>query len=299
MTARTTSSWRAATGVPDLTEHEFDGLRALVRRHTGIHLNASKKALLYGRLSRRIRELGLTSFADYLRSVREDADECKQMIDRVTTNETRFFREPTHFAYLESTLLPAWLEAAASGARSKDVRAWSAGCSTGEEPYSLAMTLHDRLPANDGWSVEVLASDISTRVLETADQATWPIERAGEIPELLLKRHMLQGVGSQAGKMRASPELRRAVRVERLNLIDEQYSVRGPFDVIFCRNVLIYFDQALKRRVVERLSEHLAPGGHLFVGHAESIHEMPALSCVWPTVYARRDKHESPRRSDP
>jgi chemotaxis protein methyltransferase CheR len=298
MTARTTSSWRAAAGVPDLTEDEFERLRALIRHHTGIHLNASKKALLYGRLSRRIRELGLRGFADYLRSVRDDTAECEQMIDRVTTNETHFFREPTHFTYLESTLVPAWIQAAESGARSKDVRAWSAGCSTGEEPYSLAMTLHDHLPAKDGWSVDVLATDISTRVLDAADQATWPIERAAEVPELLLKRFMLQGVGSQAGKMRASAHLRRAVRVERVNLIDERYSVQGPFDLIFCRNVLIYFDRELKRRVVERLSEHLAPGGHLFVGHAESIHEMPALRCVWPTVYSRRNLREPVTRDN-
>jgi len=110
---------------------------------------------------------------------------------------------------------------------------------------------------------------------------------------------MLQGVGSQAGKMRASPDLRRAVRVEWLNLIGERYSVRGPFDLIFCRNVLIYFAQDLKRRVVERLAEHLAPGGHLFVGHAESIHEVPGLSCVWPTVYVRRDERDALRRANP
>jgi chemotaxis protein methyltransferase CheR len=110
---------------------------------------------------------------------------------------------------------------------------------------------------------------------------------------------MLQGVGSQAGKMRASPDLRRAVRVEPLNLIDDRYSVRGPFDLVFCRNVLIYFAQDLKRRVVERLSQHLVPGGHLFVGHAESIQEMPTLCCVWPTVYARREERVSSRRTNP
>jgi chemotaxis protein methyltransferase CheR len=299
VTARTASSWRAAAGVPDLTEDEFDGLRALIHRHAGIHLNDSKKALLYGRLSRRIRDLGLRSFADYLRRVRDDATEREQMIDRITTNETCFFRESTHFTYLESTLVPAWLQAANEGTRSKEVRIWSAGCSTGEEPYSLAMTLCDRLPEKDGWSVEILATDISTRVLDAADQATWPIERAAEVPEPLLKRFMLQGVGSQAGKMRASPDLRRTVRVERLNLSAERYSVRGPFDVIFCRNVLIYFAQELKRQVVERLSEHLAPGGHLFVGHAESIYETQGLVGVWPTVYARRDKRERLRRAGP
>jgi len=286
--------WQEAAGVSDVTPAEFDGFRDLIRRQVGIHLNHSKKALLYGRLARRIRELGLQSFGQYLQRVREDDEERTRMIDRITTNETRFFREPQHFAFLEAMLIPQWLRAAAAGVRQRQVRAWSAGCSTGEEPYSLAMALLDRLPARDGWSVDILATDISTRVLDIARQATWSIERAREIAPRLLKGYMLQGVGSQAGKLRAAPELRQVVRVERVNLSDSAYPVGPAFDVVFCRNVLIYFEAPEKRRVIERLAGHLAPDGHLFVGHAESIHPVQGLSCVGPTVYAKRDAPEGP-----
>ncbi len=285
--------WHEAVGVSDVTPEEFAGFRDLIRGQVGIHLNPSKKALLYGRLSRRIRELGLRSFGQYLQRVREDDEERTRMIDRITTNETRFFREPQHFAFLEATLIPQWLRAAAAGARRREVRAWSAGCSTGEEPYSLAMALLDRLPSRDGWTVDILATDISTRVLDIARQATWSIERAREIAPHFLKAFMLQGVGSQAGKLRAAPDLRQVVRVERVNLSDGSYRVGEPFDLIFCRNVLIYFDQGEKRRVIERLAVHLAPLGHLFVGHAESIHPVQGLSCVGPTVYAKRDVPEA------
>lgn len=287
--ASSLEAWRDAAGVSEPTDQEFDSFRELVRRQAGIHLNSSKKALLYGRLSKRIREVGLRSFGEYLRRVREDGEERTHMIDRITTNETRFFREPEHFAYLEATVIPAWVKEAADGSRGKDVRAWSAGCSTGEEPYSLAMALLDRLPVRDGWTVAILATDISTRVLDIARQATWSIDRAREIAPRFLKGFMLEGVGSQSGKLRAAPELRQVVRVEQLNLSEDSYAVEGPFDLVFCRNVLIYFDPQQKRRVIERLASHLAPSGHLFVGHAESIHGTQGLSCVGPTVYAKRD----------
>jgi chemotaxis protein methyltransferase CheR len=274
--------------VPQPTEAEFESFRTLIRRKAGIHLNASKRALLYGRLSRRIRELGLRNFGDYLARVQQDEAEHERMIDRITTNETRFFREPKHFAYLEERLLPRWIEAAATGSRPKEVRAWSAGCSTGEEPYSLAMVLLEGLPHHEGWNVEVLATDISTRVLEVARRATWPIDRAQEIPARLLKRFMLQGIGSQAGRLRAGPELRQVVRVEPSNLSDEASVIASRFDLIYCRNVLIYFEREHKQRVVRQLTSRLVPGGHLFVGHAEGIHGVSDLACAQPTVYAKR-----------
>src|SRR5258708_6161994 len=152
-------AWQETVGVSDVTPDEFDGFRDLIHRQVGIHLNQSKKALLYGRLSRRIRELGLRSFGQYLQRVREDDDERTRMIDRITTNETRFFREPEHFAFLEGSLIPSWVRAADAGERRREVRAWSAGCSTGEEPYSLAMALLERLPADAGWTVDILATD--------------------------------------------------------------------------------------------------------------------------------------------
>jgi len=274
-----------ATGIPEPTASEFERFRDLIRGSSGIHLSGSKKALLYGRLSRRIRDLGLRNFGAYYARVQQDTAEHERMIDRITTNETRFFREPKQFAYLEDTLLPRWIDAADAGRRPREIRAWSAGCSSGEEPYSLAMTLVDRL--RDGWNIDVLATDISTRVLEVARQATWPMDRAKEIPARLLKRFMLQGIGTQAGRLRAGPELRHVVRVERLNLNDDASAIGNRFDLIFCRNVLIYFDHQHKRSVVQRLASRLTEGGYLFVGHAEGIQGVPALACAQPTVYAR------------
>jgi chemotaxis protein methyltransferase CheR len=274
--------------VPEPTDREFESLRALVLRHAGIYLNDSKKPLLYGRLARRIRELGLGTFGAYHQLVRQDDAELVQMLDRITTNETRFFREPHHFEFLAREHLPRMIRAERRGERAREVSVWSAGCATGEEPYSIAMTLVDHLPT--GWSIRVLATDLSTRALEVARSATWPAERAADLGDARLRRHILRGVGSQEGLVRAADELRSLVRVERLNLSADPYPPQA-FDLIFCRNVLIYFHPEQRERVLRRMADHLspgAPGGLLFVGHAESV---PCLSgrvrAVGATVYAR------------
>jgi chemotaxis protein methyltransferase CheR len=229
------------------------------------------------------------TFGEYYRRVVDDEQELVQMLDRITTNETRFFREPHHFTFIEHRLCPAWIDLAAAGKRPRCVRVWSAGCSTGEEPYSLAMVLRASLPEHEGWTIDVKATDISTRALEVAAGATWPVARADEIPARFLKRFMLVGIGGQKGNIRAGAELRRLVRVERLNLHDQAYPPDGAFDLVLCRNVLIYFEHDQKRRVVQQLLGRIAPGGHLLVGHAESIHGVSGLRCPWPTIYARED----------
>jgi chemotaxis protein methyltransferase CheR len=210
------------------------------------------------------------------------------MLDHVTTNETQFFREPQHFDYLETTLLPAWTEAARRGAREKRIRVWSAGCSTGEEPYSLAMLLLAHCRKELGWSIDIVATDLSNRVLAKAREATWPIAKASQIPRGFLKRFMLRGIGQKTGTLRAGPELREVVRFARKNLNDEESPSSGVFDIIFCRNVLIYFEGEGRQRVIERLADRLAIGGRLFLGHAESIHGlMGRLRCVGATQYAK------------
>jgi chemotaxis protein methyltransferase CheR len=198
-----------------IEDQEFRQFQALVQRETGIQLPESKRALLVGRLSRRLRELGLSSFGAYYRRLQEgdNQEELLRFIDRMATNETSFFREPKQFEFLEADVLPAWT----ARTRGRRLRAWSAACSTGEEPYSIAMTLLAHLPASD---VEVFASDISTRALETARGALWPIERSRQVPERHLKAFMLRGVGEYQGYMKAAPGLREAVRFERLNLHD-------------------------------------------------------------------------------
>jgi chemotaxis protein methyltransferase CheR len=262
--------------------------RALVHREAGIELGPAKRELLIGRLSRRIRELGLSSFGEYYdyATGRGGVEELTQLLDHVATNETHFFREPGHFDFVERSCCPRWVAEADAGTRPRTIRVWSAACSTGEEPYSIAMLLLARLPQYAGWTVDVLATDISTRVLRRGQDATWPVEKRREIPMAYVRRFMLRGVGAQAGRMKGGPELRAAVRFGRLNLMDEQYAVGAPYDLIFCRNVLIYFDARTKAQVVGRLASHLAPDGHLFLGHAESVYGMQTpLETVGHTVY--------------
>jgi chemotaxis protein methyltransferase CheR len=265
-----------------LGEREFKLFQRLIHEQAGIYLAESKRALLIGRLSRRLRELDISSFAEYYQLAEKDPAERVRMIDCICTNETRFFREPQQFEFLENRIIPEWRTAS----KPRPIRVWSAACSTGEEPYTLAMILLSHFPVASGWEIEILASDLSTRVLARAKEGVWPLERAGEIPEGLLKRFMLRGRGTQEGKMRAGEELRSVIRFERINLNEERYPVTGPFDLIFCRNVLIYFDGASKLQVVRRLVDHITPGGHLFLGHAESLLGVGSLvRRVGPTVY--------------
>lgn len=270
------------------TDREFERLVRLIHDAAGIALNDTKHALVVRRLSSRIRELGLDSIGDYTDLVYADdtQSELTVLLNLIATNETHFFREPQHFEYLEDVVFPRWIAEANAGQRARVVRAWSAACSTGQEPYSLAMQLLTHLQPTDGWRHEILATDISTMALDTARAAEWPVERAGEIPGEYLQRFMMRGIGTRIGRMRARRELRDAVKFDRLNLNDEQYDVPGTFDLIFCRNVLIYFSAAGRAEVINRLADKLAPGGLLFVGHAESLHaHRDRLRAVLPTVY--------------
>jgi chemotaxis protein methyltransferase CheR len=278
-----------------MTEREFADVQKFLYAESGIALGPTKQALVVTRLGRRLRALGLSTVGAYLRHVQEHrGQELVAMLDALTTNETHFFREPRHFELLERHVFPRWRAEAAEGTRSRRIRVWSAASSTGEEPYSLAMLLLAHFPADDGWQVEIAATDLSTRVLAAAEQAVWPMERASEIPRSLLRRFMLRGTGSQEGRMRAAPELRTAVRFSRLNLNDATYPLAGPFDLIFCRNVMIYFDLASKQGVVQRLFERLAPDGLLFLGHAETLTGVSERgAAVVPTVYAHRASLQS------
>jgi chemotaxis protein methyltransferase CheR len=297
-TQREEVSWVLPRELAAPTEREFAGYQRLVYREAGIWLSEAKKALLVGRVSRRLRELGGMSFGDYLKRAVEDETERVRLLDALCTHETHFFREPRHFELLEREVLPRWRERGDTGmGEGRRVRVWSAGCSSGEEPFSLAMVLRHHLPAEEGWDIQILATDLSTRVLERARQALWPVDKAEEIPKPYLRAYMLRGVGSQEGKMKAGPELRSLVRFQRVNLNDGQ-GVVGRFDLIFCRNVLIYFDMASKTRAVERLLSHLSPQGLLFLGHSESLTGPGwGVRTVIPTVYAPRSpSREATRR---
>ncbi|TAK01055.1 MAG: protein-glutamate O-methyltransferase CheR [Candidatus Manganitrophaceae bacterium] len=277
------------TGIRPITDREFSLFQELIYKEAGIYLSGAKKPLLEGRLSRRMRELGLHSFNAYYHRVLEQGEaERVRLLDAVSTNETHFFREPLQFEFLERRLFPEWAREAELGRRPRKIRAWSAGCSSGEEPYSLAMTLLFHFPSTSGWNVEIFATDLSTRMLERARNPIWPIEKTKEIPPQYLKPFMLRGTRSQEGKIKAGPEIRSVVRFDRLNLNEDGYPFSGPFDLIFCRNVLIYFDTESKKRVLDRLLRSLSPAGHLFIGHAESLTGLgDRVRSVIPTVYMK------------
>ncbi len=273
----------------------FQKFKKLIYSETGIWLGPAKTALLCGRLFRRLRSLEIASLEDYYDVVArpDQPDERARMIDAITTNETRFFREPRQFEFLAQTLIPRWRAEEERHLRAKKIRIWSAGCSSGEEPYTVAMLLARHLPPAEGWDVRLLATDISNRVLEKAQRGIYPIARAAELPAHFLHDFMLRGMAEREGEMKVKVEVQQMIDFRRLNL-DRQYDlVDSPFDAIFCRNVLIYFDTASKRRVIERLAGHLAHEGVLFVGHAENLSSFSAqLRSLEPTIYAKTGEKE-------
>ncbi len=247
-------------------------------------------ALLCSRMSRRLRALEICGLEHYYKLVvqPEQKKERAEMIDAITTNETRFFREHKHFEFLERRVVPRWLVDAQQGRRPRTIRLWSAGCSSGEEPYSLAMLMAANLPHDEGWDATTLATDISTKMLDHARKGIYNLAQSCEIPEALLKQFMLKDIATEEGQMKVMPGIQQMVEFRKLNLAHDPYPPRGHFDVIFCRNVLIYFDLESKRKVVEKLTRCLSRAGLLFVGHAENLGGINSpLRSVAPAVYAR------------
>lgn len=279
--------------VAPISDREFRDFQALIYKVAGIHLSSIKKALLTGRLAKRMRELQMQRFQDYYNFVTNDrsGDELVILLDAITTNETHFFREPRQFEFLEQVIYPEWRRAADAGQRQRRLRVWSAACSTGEEPYSLSMSLLTHFPLDQGWTVDILASDLSTKVLDRARAGVWPLKRADHIPKDLLRRFMLRGSGMQEGKMKAGQEVRQPLDFQRINLNEDSYPVRAGLDAIFCRNVLIYFDNESRAKVINRLLDLLAPDGLLFLGHAESLTGLnDRVRALAPAIYCLRDR---------
>jgi chemotaxis protein methyltransferase CheR len=284
--------------IPELTEEEFQLFQSLVLRESGIHLGEKSRAMLVSRLWKRLRALKAPSFSSYYRRVKSDPHEMVRMLDCICTNETHFFREPVAFECLRSRIFPEWVAEAEANQRNRTLRIWSAACSTGEEVYSLAMTVLTHFPPSAGWNIEVLGSDLSTKVLGHASAAIWPAERASDVPVDYQRKFLLKGFGPEKGKIKAAEELRNVVRFQRLNLTQEPYEVSGPFDLIFCRNVLIYFQWETKLKVVDALGKYLTPRGYLFLGNAESLHGVAdKLQSVAPKVFPTRQSSTSRCRS--
>jgi chemotaxis protein methyltransferase CheR len=282
-----TPSIASSLGSLVLGDNEFEFLRDFVYRYCGIVLGEQKRQLVQGRLLRRLRALGLKDFAGYCEILRNDPQgELGELASVISTNVTSFFREMHHYDLLVDDLLPRWLEAKKNEGR---LRIWSAGCSTGEEPYALAMVLAEALERT-GSKVDarILATDLSPQALEQARAATYALDRMGGISDARRQRWFQRGEGAYEGYARVHPRLRELVTIQPLNLLHE-WPMRGPFDAIFCRNVVIYFDKPTKQRLFERYAGLLEQGGYLFLGHSESMYGLSdSFDLVGRTVYRRR-----------
>lgn len=266
-----------------ITPEEFQRFRTIIYDESGITLSDQKRVLLASRLTKRMRELGMETFSDYYEEVTKDAtrEEFTRMLDLISTNKTDFFREPKHFEFLGHNVLPS-LE------KEKRIRIWSSACSTGEEPYTIAMTLFEHVESPQQWEFKILASDLSTRVLAKAAAGVYDEERFHDVPEDVLRRHFLRGRGDGAGKFKVKPHLTSVVQFRRINLMDDRFPIKAPLDVIFCRNVMIYFDRPTQQTLVNKFYRYLKPGGYLFIGHSESLQwvEHP-FTTVAPTIYRK------------
>ncbi|MET0341318.1 MAG: protein-glutamate O-methyltransferase CheR [Polyangiales bacterium] len=267
----------------ELSLSQFERLREVVRAHSGIALRVDQLEMVSSRLSRRLRMLALQSFDDYFGLLQgAGGDELQHLLNTFTTNKTSFFREAHHFEELRARVLQPKLRCTAS----PHLRIWSAGCSTGEEPYSVVATLLQAISEWERADIKVLASDIDTQVLQTAERAVYRAEKGEELPPEIARRWFVRGTGEKSGFLRARRELRERVSFRRINFIDPQWPVRARFDAIFCRNALIYFDLPVQRQIVARLLTYLAPGGLLLLGHSEAMAgTRPDLRSLGRTTY--------------
>ena len=273
---------------PPLTDRAYAFLTDLIYRRSRIRLGPDKRALVAGRLAGRLRDLGCDSFDDYcgLLGSPNEADEAERVVELVSTNHTQFFREPAHFEFLAAEVLPA--AAVRATELQRPLRVWSAAAASGEEAYSLAIVLAEHFRSRPAIPWEVRASDISRRILDRCRLGIYEADRVSLPDEAFLARYFRRGFGTREGLYRIKPELRRQVTVSVINLFQTDYPVPLGLDVVFCRNVMIYFDEPSRQILVKRLYEQLAPGGHLFVGHAESLLGLKhGFRQVRPAVYER------------
>lgn len=277
----------AAVPARDVAEREFsfsaadfDRVRQLIYKHAGISLSPVKQDMVYSRLARRLRATGKRTFGEYLDMLeRGDAEEWERFVNSLTTNLTSFFREPHHFPIFAEHLKKIV-------ASRRSVRVWCSAASTGEEPYSIAMTVQEAL-GSQASQVSIVASDLDTNVLATAKRGVYPIERVEKLDPERLRRFFLKGTGTQAGMVAVRPELQRMIEFQRINLLDPNWPVRGQLDVIFCRNVMIYFDKSTQYKILSRFAPMMQDDGLLFAGHSESfLHAADLFRSLGKTVYA-------------
>lgn len=270
-----------------LSARDFGRLSTFIYEEAGIRLGPEKRTMLEARLRRRLRSLNLDSYrryCEYLFTPEGRSQEIVPFLDEVTTNKTDFFREPGHFTLLAEKALPE----IAARAEGRPVLVWSAGCSSGEEPYTLAMVLSEYAEAHPGFRFRILATDLSTRVLEKAQLGIYTTESVEPVPPALRQKYLMRSRDRGSDQVRIVPELRRLVEFRRLNFMDADYGLAGHADAIFCRNVIIYFDRATQEAILRKLVRQLAPLGYLFVGHSEALHEMQLpVTAMGPALYRK------------
>ncbi|HEB10753.1 MAG TPA: chemotaxis protein CheR [Spirochaetales bacterium] len=273
-----------------MTDRDFSRLSQYIHSQYGIKLPPAKKVMLESRLQKRLRALEMANFREYIDYTLDQKDghgELILMMDLVTTNKTDFFREPGHFEFLVQKVLPELSERFQSGIR-KPMRIWSAGCSSGEEPYTLAMVLSEYTEQAGAFYFSILATDLSTRVLEQGKNGVYDEEKVEPVPLAMKKKYLLKSKDRSKVLVRISPRLRGLVTFKRLNFMDEHYSISDVIDIIFLRNVIIYFDKQTQSGIIHRLCKHLRSGGYLFIGHSETLFgmDLPVKQIV-PTIYRR------------
>jgi chemotaxis protein methyltransferase CheR len=273
-----------------LSEREFRRLGEFIHASYGIKMPPVKKTMLQARLQKRLRMLGIGTFKayiEYLFSPEGMREELPEMVNAVTTNKTDFFREPAHFDYLVNTALPELMSSTGAGIR-RPLGIWSAGCSTGEEPYTLAMVLNNYAERNEGFRFSILGTDISLKVLEKAALGIYDENKVQPVPLEMKKKYLLRSKDKQKKHVRIVPELRSQVHFRSLNFMEGDFGMREKMDIIFCRNVIIYFDRTTQEGLLNRLASHLLPNGYLFMGHSETLSGLRVpLSLAAPTVYRR------------
>lgn len=285
MSIQQTSSFKA------MTDREFSELSSIVSSECGIKMPPAKKSMLESRLAKRIRSLSMPSYGKYIEYLKTEEGreaELTTMIDAVTTNKTDFMREPNHFEKLILEIVPDLAKRTGAGFERK-LKLWSAACSTGEEPYTIAMFLSDFAARNRGFQFSILATDISTDVLKKASLAIYDHDRIETVDVQFRKKYLLRGKGQYSGSVRLIPGLRCLVNFRRMNFMDEKYNVEGLMDIIFCRNALIYFDRALQETVLNRLCRCLVPGGYLLTGHSETLNGLNVpVENISSTIYRKK-----------
>ncbi|WP_455203263.1 CheR family methyltransferase [Kaarinaea lacus] len=267
----------------DFTDRDFNFIRTLVAEKTGIALSEAKSHMVYSRLTRRLRQLNLQRFSDYCAVLKQDdSDELVNFVNAITTNLTAFFRENHHFDYLANEVFPRIF----SKKPDKRLRIWSAGCSTGEEPHSIAMVLNECLPRNSGWDAKILATDLDSNVVEKASSGIYTKARIDGISKSRQKKYF-RPLGS-SGEVQVVPEVRELITFKQLNLMNA-WPMKGPFDIIFCRNVVIYFNKNTQKELFNRYADITVDHGHLFIGHSESLFKVSdRYNLIGNTIYQKR-----------